>query len=74
MDKITTLERKLKRVMRDVHQIQKELLFAKVRSRRRPTKNSTFTADWKDLGREVSAAWKGRPDAVEEIRWHREKP
>ena len=74
MNRIAGLERKLKRVMREVNNIQKELTLAKAAARKRTQGARHVTERWEALARKVSAKWKGPQDAVAEIRWHREKP
>lgn len=74
MDRIAGLERKLKRVMKDVNRIQKELILTKAASRKHNKKKRDATAAWETLARRVSSRWKGPHNAVAEIRWQREKP
>jgi hypothetical protein len=67
------LEKRLKRIERDLSEIQKELLLRKLKQPRKRQSTKDPLKEWEALGKSISAKWKGRRDAVEEIRSQREK-
>ncbi len=73
MASTTQLEKRLKKIEREVDIIRKELLLKRLQESRKGKSSDEALKNWIALGKRVSAKWKGRRDAVEEIRSQREK-
>lgn len=72
MNSTRGIERELKRISQRVEELRKKVIVRKSAQSKGTKAQLDAFKRWEELGKRVSAKWKG-PDAVEEIRLQREK-